>query len=64
MYILEDFVINDKERQAEIDFNLDNGYQILSRDSLLTVESFFNQVKDKKEFKNSFYFSDDEIKKK
>ena len=62
LYILEDFVVNDKERQAEIDFNLENGYEILSRDSLLTVESFFNQVKHNKEFKNSFYFTDDEIK--
>lgn len=62
LYVLEDFVVNDNERQAEIDFNLDNGYEILSRDSLLTVESFFNQVKHKKEFKNNFYFTDDEIK--
>ncbi len=60
IYILEDFHSSDIEKLKVREFNVSRGHKILEPVTM-TMEEFFNNIKNKKNFQNS-YLSEEEIK--
>ncbi len=59
IYILEDFYSSDIEKLKVREFNISRGHKVLEPVTM-TMEEFFNNIKNKKTFQNS-YLSEEEI---